>query len=162
MNERPAPTTFQPATQGLTIPPLPLPLAGTTPAGLQDKAMLSRRRWLVLCLNLATLAALLSGLAHVLGAGGWSWADRAIFVAFLFGAPWTVLGFWNAVLGFWLLHGVKDGLERVAPFAAAGDLPTPINIRTAVLMTLRNEDPARAFARLHVVKQSLNATGEGG
>lgn len=162
MNERPAPTTFQPAAQGLTLDALPLSATGMTPAGLQEKAVLSRRRWLVLALNLATLAGLLFGLAQVLGAGGWTAADGAIFVAFLFGAPWTVLGFWNAVLGFWLLHGVKDGLERVAPFAAAGDLPTPIQVRTAVLMTLRNEDPARAFARLHVVKKSLNATGEGG
>jgi len=162
MNPRPAPTTFQPAAQGLATPQEAVALPGLTPAGLQSEAVLARRRRLVLAVNLATLAALLYGLSHVLGAGGWTIADGAIFVAFLFGAPWTVLGFWNAVLGFWLLHGVKDGLERVAPFAAAGDLPTPVAVRTAILMTLRNEDPARAFARLHVVKQSVNATGEGG
>ncbi|KPH80298.1 glucosyl transferase family 2 [Bosea vaviloviae] len=132
-----------------------------TPAGLQSQAELALRRRLVLALNLATLAALLYGLAQILGAGGWTMADIAIFVALLFGAPWTVLGFWNAVIGFWLLHGVKDGMERVAPFAAAGDAPTPVVIRTAILMTLRNEDPARAFQRLRVVKDSLDATGEG-
>ena len=109
-----------------------------------------------------TLAALVLGLSQVLGAGGWTVADVAILVAFLFGAPWTVLGFWNAVIGFWLLHGVADGMARVAPFAAAGDEPTPIAIRSAILMTLRNEDPARAFQRLRVVKDSLDATGEGG
>lgn len=152
MNQRPAPTTFEAAAQEDFR---------VTPAGLQSAQILRARRWLVATLNLLTLAALLYGLAHVLSAGGWSLADFAIFVAFLFGAPWTVLGFWNAALGIWLLHGVADGLDRVAPFAAAGEAPTPLTVRTAVLMTLRNEVPARAFQRLDVVKQSLDATGEG-
>jgi membrane glycosyltransferase len=155
MNQRPAPTTFQPAAQGRERED------GLTPAGLQSVAVLKARRLLVLALNLATLAALLYGLAQVLGAGGWTVIDLALFVAFLFGAPWTVLGFWNAVIGLWLLHGVRDGLAQVAPFAASGDEATPLTIRTAILMTLRNEDPARAFKRLRVVKQSLDATGEG-
>lgn len=160
MNPRPAPTTFQPAAQEPAASETQQS-PGLTPAGLQSQAELALRRRLVLALNLATLAALLYGLAQILGAGGWTMADIAIFVAFLFGAPWTVLGFWNAVIGFWLLHGVKDGMERVAPFVAAGDAPTPVVIRTAILMTLRNEDPARAFQRLRVVKDSLDATGEG-
>ncbi|CAN7264528.1 glucans biosynthesis glucosyltransferase MdoH [Bosea sp. LjRoot237] len=153
MNQRPAPTTFQAAAQEDTR---------LTPAGLQSFRALRTRRWLVATLNLVTLAALLYGLSRVLAAGGWSLADIAIFIAFLFGAPWTVLGFWNAVIGLWLLHGTQDGLDQVAPFAAAGEADTPLTIRTAVLMTLRNENPARAFARLRVVKDSVNATGEGG
>jgi membrane glycosyltransferase len=155
MNQRPAPTTFQPAAQELSS------LKGLTPAGLQSIATLRARRWLVLTLNLATLAGLLYGVSLVLGAGGWTAADVVIFVALLFGAPWSVLGFWNAAIGLWLLHGAKDGLEQVAPFAVGGEARAPIAIRTAILMTLRNEDPARAFARLRVVKQSLDATGEG-
>ncbi|MGO4404277.1 glucans biosynthesis glucosyltransferase MdoH [Bosea sp. RAF48] len=153
-NQRPGPTTFQRVAQEVEA-------LGLTPAGLQDAAALRRRRLLVLLLNLATLALLLAGLARVLGAGGWTAADVVIFVAFLFGAPWTVLGFWNAAIGLWLLHGRKDGLAEVAPFAAAGERARPLTLRTAVLMTLRNEDPARAFRRLKVVKESLDATGEG-
>lgn len=156
MNQRPAPTTFQPGAQEAAVPD------GLTPAGLQASASLSARRWLVLALNLVTLGALLFGLARILGAGGWTVTDIVIFVAFLFGAPWTVLGFWNAVIGLWLLHGADDGLDQVAPFVAAGEEATPVSIRTAILMTLRNEDPARAFLRLRVVKDSLDATGEGG
>ena len=152
MNQRPAPTTFQAAAQEDF---------SLTPAGLQPVATLQARRRLVATLNLVTLAGLLWGLAHVLSAGGWSLADIAIFIAFLFGAPWTVLGFWNAAIGLWLLHGTKDGLARVAPFAAAGEADTPLAVRTAVLMTLRNEVPARAFRRLEIVKQSLDTTGQG-
>lgn len=155
MNQRPAPTTFQLAAQGWDRQD------GLTPAGLQSVAVLRARRLVVLALNLATLAALLHGLAQVLGAGGWTVIDLVILIAFLFGAPWTVLGFWNAAIGLWLLHGAKDGLTQVAPFAASGNEATPLTIRTAILMTLRNEDPARAFKRLRAIKQSLDATGAG-
>ena len=160
INQRPAPTTFEPVAQELAAT-AGSAMRGLTPAGVQAEATLGARRRLVLALNLVTLAGLLYGLAQVLGAGGWSATDVAIFVAFLFGAPWTVLGFWNAVIGLWLLHGTRDGLLRVAPFAIDGEVETPITIRSAILMTLRNEDPARAFARLRIVRKSLDATGQG-
>ena len=44
-----------------------------------------------------------------------------LFVCFAFGTPWTVLGFWNALIGLWLLHFRKDAMAEVAPYAAAGD-----------------------------------------
>ena len=101
MNQRPAPTTFRRATQEAGP-------NGLTPAGLKAETVLSRRRFLVLALNLVTLALLLAGLARVLGAGGWSVVDVAIFIAFLFGAPWTVLGFWNAAIGFIVREGEAE------------------------------------------------------
>jgi membrane glycosyltransferase len=155
MNQRPAPNTFRPATQ------VKLGGPALTPAGLQAVATLRWRRLLVLGLNLTTLAGLLYGVSLVLGAGGWTGADIVIFLALLVAAPWSVLGFWNAAIGLWLLHGSNDGLDRVAPFAAEAGMRMPVTIRSAVLMTLRNEDPARAFARLRVIKESLDTTGEG-
>ena len=133
----------------------------TTPAGLQSAATLRRRRLAVLALNAVTYAALAVAMAQVLGAGGWTGADMVLFACFLVATPWTVLGFWNAVVGLWLLHGRRDGMEAVAPFAAAGRSADPIRLRTAVLMTLRNEDPARAFVRLRTVKKSIEATEAG-
>jgi membrane glycosyltransferase len=97
----------------------------------------------------------------ILGAGGWTLVDLLLFAGFLIATPWTVLGFWNAALGLWLLHGRRDGLAAVAPYAAMAERNEPIRARTAILMTLRNEDPARAFRRLRVVKDSLDATGHG-
>lgn len=117
---------------------------------------------MVAALNVVSYAALLCGVARVLGAGGWTVVDAVLMVAFAIGSPWTVLGFWNAVIGLWLLHGVKDPVARVAPFAAAGRSVAPLDIDTAVLMTLRNEDPTRAIARLRIVKDSIDATGHGG
>jgi membrane glycosyltransferase len=133
--------------------------SSTTPAGVQSTVDLRRRRLFVLIVNVATYLALAAAMAQVLGAQGWSLVDGLIFACFLIATPWTVLGFWNAVLGLWLLHFRRDGLATVAPFAATG--PEEIHVRTAVLMTLRNEDPGRAITRLEIVKDSLDATGFG-
>ncbi len=133
----------------------------TTPAGLQANATLNRRRILVLVLNAVMWTGLLAWAASVLGAGGWTWTDCVVFGCFVLGTPWSVLGFWNAAIGLWLLHGAKDPIGEVAPFMAAGETGAPLTPKTAVLMTLRNEDPARAILRLRTVKTSLDATGEG-
>jgi membrane glycosyltransferase len=134
---------------------------GTTPTGLQSERTLLRRRFLMLGLAGATYLALAAVMGEIAGAGGWTVVDVILFLCFLVAAPWTVLGFWNALLGIYLLHGRKDGLAQAAPFAAAATSHDPIRLRTAVLMTLRNEDPARAFRRLRTVQESLDATGEG-
>jgi membrane glycosyltransferase len=112
-------------------------------------------------LNIATWLAMLWLAAKVLSAGGWTVVDMIMFVCFAFGTPWTVVGFWNSLAGLWLLHFHKDPMGAVAPYASAGDLATPITIKTAIFMTLRNEDPARAIRRLRIVKESVDATGEG-
>jgi membrane glycosyltransferase len=142
-------------------PPFAAAAAATTPAGLQSAATLRRRRLTVLALNVATYAALAGAMAAVVGAGGWTIVDVVLFACFLVATPWTVLGFWNAALGLWLLHGRADGVAAVAPFAGAAHSADPVRLRTAVLMTLRNEDPARAFLRLRTVKASIEETGEG-
>jgi membrane glycosyltransferase len=133
----------------------------TTPTGLQANAELSRRRRIVIVLNVVTWLAMMWVAARALGAGGWTAVDVILFLCFAAGTPWTVLGFWNALIGLWLLHFHKDSMAEVAPYAAAGDDPAPLQIKTAVLMTLRNEDPSRAILRLRTVKAGLDATGEG-
>jgi membrane glycosyltransferase len=144
---------------GVLVPDAP---SLTTPTGLQANAELRRRRGFVLALNAGTYAALLGWCASIVGRNGWTLVDAVVILCFAIGTPWTVLGFWNALIGLWLLHGVRNGLQRVAPFVAAGEARVPLMIRTAVLMTVRNEDPARAILRLRTVKASLDATGEGG
>ena len=148
-----------------TQTPGTLPLAVlslTTPAGLQSIDMLTRRRQIVFALNVVTYVAMLWVAALALGAGGWTWVDVIMFICFAAGTPWTVLGFWNALIGLWLLHFRRDAVAEVAPYAAAGDQPAPLRVKTAVFMTVRNEDPARAILRLRTVKASVDATGEGG
>ncbi|MDB5642233.1 MAG: glucan biosynthesis glucosyltransferase [Hyphomicrobiales bacterium] len=126
-----------------------------TPAGVQDAAVLTRRRLAAAALNIATYLGLLAWLASILGDQGWSFLDVAMFVCFAVAAPWSVLGVWNALLGLWLLHGRRDARESVMPYAIAGESGAPITERTAIIMTVRNEDPARALARLETMMLSL-------
>ena len=104
------------------------------------------------------LVAWLAILLDPAGNGPVAWV---ILAAFAISAPWTVLGVGNSLLGYWLMHGVGNGLARVFP---AADAPPagPVPARTAILMTIRNEEPARAFSRLRRMKTSLDGTGEGG
>ena len=146
---------------GLTAGAVSNGLVLTTPTGTQSMDELGRRRQIMIALNVITYLLLMWGVAYVLAAGGWTVVDTILLVAFAIGSPWTVLGFWNAVVGLWLLHGVSDPMKRVAPFMGAADADTPLTVRTAILMTLRNEDPARAFVRLKTVKASVDATGQG-
>ncbi|MGI9479970.1 MAG: glucans biosynthesis glucosyltransferase MdoH [Hyphomicrobiaceae bacterium] len=135
----------------------------TTPAGIQSIDELRRRRWIVLVLNVVAYAGLMAWAAAILAHGGWNVLDTVLIIAFAIGTPWTVLGFWNAVIGFWVLHASRSPMADVAPFATSMELDAQetITVRTAVLMTLRNEDPGRAIARLRTVKQSIDATGQG-
>jgi membrane glycosyltransferase len=145
--------------QGALPPPA---LSLTTPTGLQSIDELTRRRRLVLGLNAATYALVLGWASLILSVGGWTWVDGILFACFALGTPWAVLGFWNALIGLWLLHfRGKDPRLDVAPYAAAGDQPAPIRIKTAIFMTLRNEDAARAIQRFKIVADSLERTGEG-
>jgi hypothetical protein len=136
-----------------------------TPAGLQPRRLLAARRALVLALNLATMLLLGYGLSQVLGAGGWSIPDIVIFVCFLVGVPWTAMGFWNALIGLWVLHGSRlfggRGLHEACPIIDDGLGDETVSARVAVLMFLRNEDPGRALGRLAAVRESLDATGQG-
>lgn len=132
-----------------------------TPAGLQDRRVLTRRRRTVFVLNFVSMIAILIGLIAVFGAGGWNTTDIIIMACVCVGAPWTVMGFWNAVIGLWLMHGSAGGLERAAPQMADAQSAAPITGRTALTLFLRNEPPEAAFARLVEMRRSLDMTGYG-
>ncbi len=144
--------------------PSPAPTAAPialTPAGLQSSAELMWRRICVATLNIVTYVWLANWLADILGAGGWTVVDGIMFACFLVGLPWTVLGFWNAIIGLWLLMLAKDPLAETAPYLPAAEGKADIKVRTAVFMTLRNEDPERALKRFDVIRESVIATGQG-
>ncbi|MEL6577254.1 MAG: hypothetical protein AAFQ81_15335, partial [Pseudomonadota bacterium] len=87
-----------------------------TPAGLQTRETLLRRRLTFLALCTAMFAVLTWGIVSVFGAGGWVTTELIILTAFVLGAPWTILGIANAAVGMWLLHGRRgDAMEAAAP-----------------------------------------------
>ncbi|MEM9725191.1 MAG: glucans biosynthesis glucosyltransferase MdoH [Pseudomonadota bacterium] len=147
-----------------------------SPAGLSRRSVLTFRRAIMLTLALISYAAILYMVGLLLGDGGtggafwsgWTGLDIGIALCIALSAPWTVLGFWNALIGF-LLHAMGAGrpawaaaLERDGgPDALDPRDAPPLSSRVALLMTLRNEDPARAMARLLAIRASVDATGEG-
>ncbi|MEM7508034.1 MAG: glucans biosynthesis glucosyltransferase MdoH [Pseudomonadota bacterium] len=133
----------------------------TTPTGLQSRSTMLARRVAVLTVNLITIGLLTWGIVEIFGKGGWSLSDIVILVCFLIGVPWTVMGMWNAFIGLWLLHGRRDGLGAAAPHMTAPVGDGPLVTKTALAMTLRNEDTTRALDRLVAIRQSLNETGQG-
>jgi membrane glycosyltransferase len=132
-----------------------------TPTGTQSRAMLYRRRALFWALVTLTVIGLGTWLAAVLQPAGFGPIEILMLLAFLANAPWIAVGFWNAAIGFLVLHWLRDPLAVVIPAALKARPADPVTLRTAIFMTLRNEDSARAFARLKAIKASVESTGFG-
>jgi membrane glycosyltransferase len=126
-----------------------------------EEAKLPLRRAVVIALNLASMAALAWAMGRVLGTGGWQPAEILFMAIYLIGLPWTLLGFWNSVIGFVILRLHKDPVGYTNPAMRRTPAFGPITTKTAVCLCVRNEDVAAAFARLRIMIESVNATGEG-
>lgn len=122
------------------------------------------RRRLVAFLNLSTTGTLGVLVYRILSPGGIDAAEMVMLIGFLLATPWTVLGFWNAVIGLLLLHGFSDPARSVYPFYRRdGDvLQQPLSSKTALTLFLRNEDPSPIFDRLGAMWDSLRSTGKEG
>src|SRR5579863_10155260 len=117
-----------------------------------------RRRLLVFALNGASWLALGAVMVRLLGYAGWSWPEVAILVLFLAGLPWTLMGFWNAVIGFAVLRLARDPARYTNPTLAATPMDSRIASRTAICIALRHEDVDRVFARLEAMATGIEAT----
>ncbi len=128
----------------------------------EDESKLGPRRVLMFGLCVATMAGLATVMGHILGVRGWSPLTVSFMALYLVGLPWTLLGFWNSVIGFLILRLAKDPAALVNPALRAQVSETPITDRTAICLAVRNEDAGAAFERLRVMIESLGATGQGG
>ena len=120
---------------------------------------MAKRRWVFLSLVLATMVGLTAVLTSLFIPSGLNGFEIAMLALFTLNTPWLSIGFWNAVIGFWLLHGTKDWLRRIVPIHGHGDVDAPITCRSAIVMPVFNEDPSRVLRHLRTVTQSLDATG---
>ncbi len=132
-----------------------------TPTATQGLAALVQRRRIFSALCLLTLIAMGIWLGTILSADGFDVLDWLMLAAFLITAPWFVIGFWNSAIGFAILQFARDPNEIILPPAVKAGDNDPVFTRVAILVTVRNEDPKRAFRRLRTVKTSLDATGYG-
>lgn len=132
--------------------PAPAVAAAHTPV---DARRLAWRRAVFAGLVATTMALLTALLIVSFSANGISWGEAAMVVCFLLTLPWTVIGFWNAVIGLALMRGTRDPVAQVCPLApgdAAGASPSS----TAILSCIRNEDAEQVGTHLDAILADLH------
>lgn len=116
-------------------------------------AMLHRmklRRTCVLLIALSVVAVLGTLVWQVLAPGGWTAAKILMLLGFAGAAPWLGLCGANGILG----AGLSGGSATVS---CTGPIP-----RTAIAVTVRNEDLREVLSPLHRLMLALDAAGVGG
>jgi membrane glycosyltransferase len=121
---------------------------------------LRARRKLVVALNLASWCGLGCVMAYINYATGWSVAGVAVLVLFLIALPWTLLAFWNSVIGFVILCCTRDPAAYTNDALRETPPGAPIERLTAICIAIRHEDVSRVASRLATMRDDIRATGE--
>ncbi len=133
-------------------------LPAANPLTQTADSALTARRWAFFALNAVSLAALGWLMVHILAARGWSGATVLFLALYLVGLPWTLIGFWNAAVGFAISRLTGDPAGFTNPALRATPADSPITTRTAICVAVRHEDVALVFARLASMIRAVEAT----
>jgi membrane glycosyltransferase len=122
---------------------------------------LTGRRLVFAGLVLATTLLLMGLATHALAADGLDALDVVLLALFLVTLPWTVIGFWNASIGFVIMRFARDPAAVVTPAAARIRGDEAITASVALMACIRNEPPARVIRNLAPMLEGLAAAGVG-
>ena len=122
---------------------------------------LTARRVLFALLVVGTIAGTLTLAAQALSAGGFGLLDALVLIFFGLTLPWTVIGFWDAVIGFCIMRFARDPIAAVVPAVARIRGDEPITASTAICMFVRNEPPDRVIRNLDAMLREIDAAGAG-
>jgi membrane glycosyltransferase len=125
-----------------------------------EELQLRPRRALVLALNLASWLGLGFAMAQIVGGAGWSWAGATIMLLYLIALPWTLLAFWNAVIGFLILRLHESPASYTNPALSATPADAPIVSRTALCVCIRHENVESVLMRISAMRSSLEIIGQ--
>jgi membrane glycosyltransferase len=103
------------------------------------------------------MAALMALAAWALTAGGFGLVDAILLVLFGLTAPWSVIGFWNATIGFFIMRFARDPVALVLPGIAQVRGDESIAASTALTIFVRNERPDRVIRNLDAMMRELAA-----
>ena len=134
------------------------PLPNTALSSGSDKRIVGRRA-LFTALVLLTIAGLLWLAARTLSAGGLGALDVVLLALFAATMPWSVIGFWNATIGFFIMRFARDPVATVLPIAARVTNDAPITASTAIVMCVRNEPPDRVIRNLDAMLRDITSAG---
>jgi membrane glycosyltransferase len=119
------------------------------------------RRVLFFTLVIATIAGVLGLTAFALSGDGFDSLDLLIVVLFAATLPWSVIGFWNATIGFLIMRFARDPVAAVLPAARNVSSKEPITASTAILLCIRNESPERVIRNVEPLMADLAAARVG-
>src|SRR3954469_23201824 len=121
---------------------------------------LTGRRIVFALVVLASMVGLTWLLAFALSAGGFGVVDFILVALFVITLPWSVIGFWNATFGLFIMRKA-DPVGAVTPVSARVTNNEPIASSTAVLWCVRNEDAARVIRNIEPMMEGIAASGYG-
>jgi membrane glycosyltransferase len=120
---------------------------------------LTGRRICFAALVVVTMVAVMWLSVVALSADGLGALDVVLLALFLVTLPWTVIGFWNAAIGFLILRFARNPVATVTPAAARIRGDEPITASVALMACIRNEDPARVIRNLMPMLDGLAPVG---
>jgi membrane glycosyltransferase len=123
-----------------------------------DKRIAARRAAFA-ALVVVTIAVLFALAAYALSAGGFGFADALLLLFFALTMPWSVIGFWNAAIGFLIMRFARDPVELVVPSVAGVRNDEPIVASTAITIFVRNEPPERVIRNLDAMMREIELSG---
>jgi membrane glycosyltransferase len=109
----------------------------------------------------ATMAASLALATLALSPGGFGVIDLALLALFAITLPWTVAGFWNAVIGFLIMRFSANPIAAVMPVTSRVHGNEPVTASTAILLCIRNESLERVIRNLEPMLAGLDLSGYG-
>ena len=110
-------------------------------------------------LVVVTIGALFALATYALSAGGFGLADALLLLFFALTMPWSVIGFWNATIGFLIMRFARDPVELVVPSVAGLRGEEPIVASTAITIFVRNEPPERVIRNLDAMMREIELSG---
>lgn len=97
-------------------------------------------------------------MAVTLSPGGLQPLDLFILVCFMVTLPWTIIGFWNAIIGLLVMRLSRDPVTAVCPIKS-GDPDAPLKSSTALLSCVRDEDVESLETNLSAMVTNLIRSG---
>jgi membrane glycosyltransferase len=123
----------------------------------QEAALLTKRRALYVSLVALTIAAVMW--LAVVAVPPASFGGIAFLILFSVTLPWSVIGFWNAAIGFLLMRFSSDPVAAVNPLANTIRGDERITASSAILMCIRNESPDPVVRNLQPLMEGLVQAG---
>ena len=118
------------------------------------------RRCLFALIALAAASGLSVLMLRALLPGGWTGAKLVMLLSFLGTAPWTGICVGNGLIGFLLLVFSRDPVRATFPVEDRLPFNGPPP-RTAIALTIRNEDMASVLPAMRRLLDGLDQTGHG-